>query len=148
MPYSEVSAGRSVQLLSYYVGCKEEYALQKVGYIVLNKNIVKNKIKICSVCEHNGSDENFKTCNNVVDGRRCKGAWNIDMYPQCTIQTIINDVEPNSEQLVAETFITAHDAIEQKHWYRNLSACDGGYGPCEYINVCWNRSLEGVVVVD
>lgn len=148
VPYSDVAAGRSVQLLSYFVGCKEEYALKKVGYLVLNKNIVKNKIKICTVCEHNGSLDKFKTCNNVVAGKRCRGAWNVDMSPECTIQIIINDVEEASETLVSETFVQAHNAIAQQHWYRNLSACEGTYGPCEYVNVCWKKDMAGVVVVN
>ncbi len=144
--YEKNAPSASPQLLGYFHGIKEIYGVQKIGFVVLNKIILKNRIKICSKCEHDGSGERFKTCNNVINGKRCNGDWNMDIKPECKIDVLINDVPPIGEELVMTAFDEANQAIKKEIWYRNLSACHGSYGPCEYLKVCWNNDTSDVVV--
>lgn len=136
--YEEDQASRSPQLISYYHGAKEEYKLDAVGFIVLKKQILKNKIKICSTCGNDGSGERHKTCasDNPETGKRCNGSWNVKLNPECYIQIIINEVAPVAENLVLETFDEANIGIRNKVYNKNLGSCKTGF-LCEYLKYCW-----------
>ena len=136
--YEEDSASRSPQLISYFHGNKDEYKLDAVGFLVLKKQILKNKIKICSLCGNDGSGERHKTCaaDNAETGKRCNGTWNIKLNPECYIQIIINDVSPAAENLVLTTFDEANNGIKAGAFHRNLGACVTGF-KCEYWSHCW-----------
>lgn len=144
--YEEDQASRSPQLISYFAGAKEEYKLDAVGFLVLKKQILKNKIKICSLCGNDGSGERHKTCasDNPDTGKRCNGTWNIKLNPECYIQVIINNVAPAAETLVLETFDEANSGIKNNVFHKNLGACKTGF-QCEYFKKCWQGDNSELV---
>jgi len=145
--YDPDQALRSPQLISYYHSSKDEYKLDGIGFYVLKKNILKNKIKTCSVCGYDGTKGRARTCDDVQGGIRCSGEWDIKINPKCYIQTIINEVPPSAEDLVIEAFDSAAENIKKENFYKNLSACKNGPIICEYYNHCWWNKNDDVIEV-
>jgi len=143
--YEPDQASRSPQLISYYFGAKKEYNLKGVGFFVLKKQMIKNRVKVCEKCGYDGSGGRHKTCDQEAAGKRCNGAWKETISPECYIQIIISDVAPAAQELVLSTFDTANEGIKAGNFYKNLSACRSGYGPCEYEKVCWKNDFSDVV---
>lgn len=143
--YDNDQAARSPQLISYYSGAKAQYKLDSVGFIVLKKNINKNKIKICSSCGFDGSRNKNRTCNNTIGKKRCNAPWKITIDPECYMQVIINDVTATAENLVLDSFHEANEGIKKEHFYKNLSACKSGPIVCEFYNLCWFGNRDEVV---
>ncbi len=150
MYYDDDAPGTSQQLVSYYFNNKEEFGLTAVGFVAMQKQIIKNKTKICSKCNHDGSEGSARTCDQeypgIVQKRgkdvealvRCKGDWIVDIDPECAIKIIVNPVTEAAVDLVMSTFDEANNGITNKIWYKNLNVCKNIYGsPCEYYNHCW-----------
>jgi len=153
--YEEDSAMKSQQLVLYYHAEKEESKLDGVGFIVLNKNILKNRVKICSICGYDGSGARHKTCSemvtfkemnsNKVEVIRCNGGWKETVSPECFIKVIINKVPPATEDLVLETFDSVNTAIKTGNFPPNLNACGNTNFQCTYYNKCHFGSDEDLI---
>lgn len=145
--YEEDRPRRSQQLVLYYHSEKEEYKLDGVGFVVLYKSILKNKTKVCSVCGFDGSGTSFRTCNNELQGKRCKSEWVETVDPECRIDLLLNDVPKATEDLVLETFDKANEAIEKGIFIPNLESC-GSYKSeyrCFAFDYCHKGSKEGLI---
>ena len=136
---------RSQQLILYYHLEKEELNLNGAGFIVLYKQLEKNKVKICSKCQFDGSGRSHKTCNNEVDGVRCKGEWKITISPSVRMDVLLTEIPEAAENLVLETFDQANEAIKQEHFNPNLSACKQGSLVCDYFDYCWRGNKRDLV---
>jgi len=146
--YEEDAASKSQQLIGYYHAEKEELKLDGVAFFVMYKNIVKNRIKICSKCGYDGTGGRHKTCNNAIGlaepspagvprFERCNGEWNETITPECKIDIILDKVSETAENLVLETFDKANEGITNEHFGPNLNACGSGEYRCPYYNKCW-----------
>lgn len=145
--YSRDAAKVSQQLILYYHAEKEEYGLDGVGFVVLRKGIIKNKTKVCSKCNHDGSSASHKTCPNVVDGSRCHGEWTLGMDPQVDVNFIFDKVYPQVEQLVMDNFSLLNQKVDAKIFEANLGACTQSYGRCQFYQLCYFGSKEGLVEI-
>lgn len=150
--YEKDQASRSQQLIIYYHQLKEEFKLDAVGFIVMNKSIVKNKIKICSVCGHDGTGSRARTCDVEYSpsmgakAKRCGGDWLTKCSPEAWIQTIINNVSDTAENLVLSSFDEANNGISKGVFYKNLNSCKGnGSFRCPFFEVCWKQDYSQVV---
>lgn len=145
--YDDDSAMRSQQLILYYHAVKEEYKIDGVGFIVLSKQLLKNKKKTCSKCGHDGTGGRHKTCANEAEGKRCNGEWNETIDPECKIDAILNSVSEQAEDLVLETFDSANEAIKKQVYSPNLAAC-AAFGKeylCQFYNLCWNGKDDDLI---
>jgi hypothetical protein len=145
--YEKDSAGKSQQLITYYHSEKEEYKLNGVGFIVMYKAIEKNRKKICSICQFNGSSTKHEKCNNLVDKKRCNGEWIITIDPECLIDVILNEVESDIEDKIINDFDQAVIDIKQERFEPNKNACISKFGKCQYFNYCHKDSLEGLITL-
>lgn len=156
--YDDESPGSSQQLISYYYANKEQFGLTAVGFVAMQKTILKNKTKICSKCNHDGSESKAKTCDQEYMGivvkrgkevegmARCNGEWNVTLNPECAIKVIVNNVTDAAQELVLTTFDEANSGIKAQNWYRNLSICKNIYGsPCQFYKLCWKGSTEDLI---
>lgn len=155
--YTDDQASHSQQLIVYYHALKEEYKIDKVGFIVLNKGMLKNKTKICSKCGFDGSSGRSKTCDQehagivVKRGKevegfvRCDGEWLTKCSPEAWIDTIINDVSEAAEDLVLSSFDEAANGIKLGVYYKNLSGCRNGAFQCQFYRLCWHKDDSDVV---
>lgn len=142
--YERNKAARSPQLIVYYNALKDVFSIDSVGYIVLDKSIIKNKVKICGKCGYDGSGKQHKTCPETFQNERCHGEWLEKISPKCYIYTVINDISPTSEELVMTTFNEASQGIKNNIFHRNLNACTSPF-PCPFINKCWNNTEDGLI---
>ena len=148
MEYEEDSVLTSPQLSQYVHMLEAEYNTRKAGYIVLRKNVIKNRKKTCSKCNHDGSGGRAKTCDNVIAGKRCGGEWVEVIDPDIAIQFITDEIPAQTEQIVIENIDDVNQAIKHGHFTRNLNSCNNTYGgPCPYRDLCFKGSEKGLVKV-
>lgn len=167
--YDPDSASKSQQLLLYHHICKDEYKIDGgIGFIVLYKQIQKNRKKICSVCGFDGSGARHKTCNNEVKHPdivsnigpnkqqkgvlagytgRCNGEWKETIDPKARIEVILNHAPEAAEDLVLDVFDSANVGIRNKQFIPNLQACGTGDWSCPYSKLCWQGKDDSLVKV-
>lgn len=141
-PYEQDAVGKSTQLAIY----SSVTGHSKAAFIVMDKTIRKNRIKICEECGHDGTGGRHKTCDNVPDSiGRCGGAWTETIQPEANIQIIVGDVNPRLQAMAREALSETAQAIKSNYFPRNLNACDNQYGrPCPYRNYCWKDDASGL----
>lgn len=140
MEYEEDSVIMSQQLTLY----THALDLKKAGYIVFRKNILKNRVKTCSVCRNDGTGKRHKTCDVVVEEKRCGGEWLEAIKPEVDIQIIINEIPPRTTEIVMENLEVINKAIHNETFPRNLNSCKGGYGICAYFSLCYKNKMDGL----
>lgn len=146
MEYEEDAVLTSPQLTLYTHAVSDKYNTRKAGYIVLNKNLIKNRKKICSKCSYDGSGGRHKTCANEIEGKRCGGEWNETVSPEVYVQFLIGEIPKQTEDLVLENIDDINTAIKTGHFTRNLSMCTNTYGGlCDYINLCYKGQMDNLI---
>jgi len=146
MVYDDDSVILSPQLSLYLYSLQEKYKTNKAGYIVINKRLNKNKVKICKTCAFDGSGASHKTCSNEVAGKRCHGQWEETIKPKAYVQWIIDVIPQTTIDLVLDNYQFINDSISNKIVYRNLQSCKTRWGTkCDYFNLCYKNSTEGLV---
>lgn len=143
MEYEEDSVLTSPQLSLYTHILEQEFNTRKAGYVVLRKTIIKNRKKKCSKCNHDGSGGRHKTCDNVIEGKRCGGEWIETIDPDINIQFIVDEIPPITEEIVIKNYDEVNSAIKAKVFPRNFNSCHNTYGgPCPYVNLCFRNSMK------
>lgn len=144
-PYEEDSVLTSPQLTLYVHALSEAHNNTRLaGYVVLSKQIQKNKVKICSACGNNGSGKTHKTCDAVIENKRCGKEWIETVNPKATVQLLINEIPERTETLVIENIDAINKAIHSGVFVRNLNSCTQAYGKCQFYNKCYEGSDEGL----
>jgi len=139
-PYTKDALRRSTQLSLYAADQK----IEKAGFVVLLKNLPK--AKVCKTCGADGSGTRYKTCAEVTDGVRCRGAWDYTVDKKRAVQVLVADVPHGNGTLVQTSIREVEKAIRQGIYPRNLTSCNWVYGsPCPYIDYCWNGKTKGLV---
>lgn len=148
-PYEADSVAKSEQLTLYMHALGEEYGTRKAGYIVLLKNVNKNKVKICTMCGFNGSSTAHKTCANEIGGKRCNGVLDITMTPEINVQIIIDEIKIDKEEEVVAAADTINSKITAKEFSCNMKQCENWFGSrCPYYNYCHNnKEMTGLTKV-
>ena len=139
-PYKKGAVHASTQLALY----SETEGIDKIGFVVLVKQIEKNKVKTCTSCGKKTFTQH-KTCAKIVNGERCHGKFEIEVDPEGVIQLMVEDVEPNTKAIVKESMEEVERAIENKVFPRNLKSCGKLYGDaCPYLEYCWYKNKDGL----
>ncbi len=155
----ETSVIYSPQLSLYTSALSEKYNTRLAGYIVLNKAVIKNKKKICSVCSFDGSGGRAKTCDQefatedmkkgvvVKKMVRCNGAWNETIDPDIYVQFLVEEIPQATEDLVLSNIVDINTAIKTGTYTKNLSNCLNSFGqPCEFLNLCFRGDMTDLMV--
>lgn len=153
--YEADSASSSPQLILYYYAEKEAFKAEGVGFIVLYKQLNKNKVKICTKCGHDGSGGRHKTCANMIATNdetdlaehRCNGEWKETIAPEARVEVILNDVPEAAENLVMDTFDLSAEGIKKGVFAPNLNACGTGDYKCQFYNKCWKGKDDDLIVL-
>lgn len=154
--YEETAVLTSPQLSLYIYSLSEEYKTRKAGFIVLNKRVNKNKTKVCSKCGWNGTGNRSRTCpkeyaagdeHNNAGLSRCAGEWNEQIEPEIYIQTIIDEIPQQTENIVIENIDFINQSIKSGVFYRNLQSCVKPWGPCPYFGICYKNDYSEVIEV-
>lgn len=146
--FTDESPRESQQLVLYYYYEKDITKLNGIGFAVLNKRINKNRTKVCSQCNFDGSKNQFKTCNNEYEKKnlydlsapgifgRCHGKWIETIKPTADFTLILNTVTSEDEERVINDFDKANENIKKGEFKENYDSCIGKYGKCDYFSFC------------
>lgn len=139
----------SPQLALYVHGLSDKFDnTDLAGFVVLHKTIKKNRSKVCSKCEFDGSGGRHKTCSNEIDGKRCTGEWIEKIKPEATFQLLINKIPSRIQDMVVENYDIMNEAIKTGHFYKNLSSCIKPYGRCIYYDLCHKGKDDSLIKVE
>jgi hypothetical protein len=142
--YDDDSVKHSQQLILYTHILQEKYKTRKAGFLVVSKKIKVTVNKKCSVCGESSSSSH-KTCNAVVNDKRCNGQWIVVKTFEAPTQVIISEIPSIAEDIIIDNVASINDAIKKNVFPRNFSSCFDTYGkPCEFANLCWKGSMEGI----
>jgi hypothetical protein len=145
MEYEQDSVKLSPQLALYTHALESEYNTRKAGFIVLRKQVIKNRVKICSVCGNDGTGGRHDTCNAMTGKVRCHGAWNETIKPEIGVQIIIDTIPRELESMVLQNIDDVNLSIKNNIFTRNLNACSNWYGSkCSYFDKCYNNKDKGL----
>lgn len=142
--YEEDSVLTSPQLTIY----AHSLGIKKAGYIVFNKQISKNRTKVCATCKFDGTGSRAKTCTNEANGSRCGGEWTETIRPEARVQIIIDTIPERTEDIVVDNIDMINKAINAGIFVRNFNACKGTFGLCPYYKVCYNNDCSGLEKLD
>jgi hypothetical protein len=133
--YDPLSAKEGQQLPLYHYAMKDKYKLDGIGYIVLIKNINKNKVKVCKKCGI-VNYSSHKKCNETkgFSMQRCNGEFEITINPSVDIQYVFNKVDESDENRVLESFDKVNYNISNGLFNDFHNPERGKYGYCPYKN--------------
>jgi hypothetical protein len=153
--YAKDSVLTSPQLTLYTHCLFPIYKSRRAGFIVIHKRINKNKTKTCSKCGNDGTGKTHRTCDALdlikakdvtqsIKSARCNGEWNIKLNPKVYIQTIIDEIPEQTENIVLENYDYINEALNNKVFTRNFGSCIRPWGKCAFFNLCYKNSLDGL----
>jgi len=138
--YKRDAVTSSSQLALY----AKQTGLSKAGFIVLHKQINKNKVKTCRDCG-SSTTTSHKTCNQTVAGVRCHGGFDILLNPQALIQVIVDDIPVATQDAVEKSVQQTEKAIAAGSFPMNLNQCDNVFGRrCPYYDLCRTGDKTGL----
>jgi hypothetical protein len=133
-PYEKDSVLKSPQLALYASMVNADHA----GFIVMNKQITKNRKKVCSKCGYDGSGTKYRTCHNIINKKKCASEWDETIDPYSFIQIHIDKIPQINKNLINEAMDDTIKCIKNGIFPRNLNNCFNTYGqPCPYVKKCW-----------
>lgn len=146
MEYETDSVLSSSQLSLYVHMLEEKYKTRKAGYIVMRKGVIKNRKKICSVCGHDGSGGRHKTCDAIINNKRCGGEWIETIFPEIAIQFIVDTIPLQTEKIIIENIDSINVAIKSGNFTRNLNTCSNYFGgKCPYFSLCYHNDSSDLI---
>lgn len=113
------------------------HKIDKCGYAVIKKRPTKIVNKVCKLCGHKATGSH-KTCNNIINDKRCGGEWDGEINYVFETQFLLDDITEKQEDLVLETINEVNKAITHEIFTPNLNNCIGVFGKCVYYNKCHN----------
>jgi hypothetical protein len=146
--YDRNSVKESEQLGLYFLYLKNTTYpdMERAAYLVLSKQIKKNRVKTCLKCG-NVTTGREQTCAVGGKGKdRCNGDFHVDISPEVVVQYIHDEIP---EEFIAQTvdkFNIAVEKIKNNDFPQCLTGCDKYYGKqCPYFEFCRSGSMEGLI---
>jgi len=144
--YAKDAVLTSPQLTLYVHSLFEKYGTRSAGFVVLKKHVRKNRVKICSTCRNDGTGKRHKTCDaEASDGSRCNGDWIVSLNPEIIVDILIDEIPVRTEDIVLENLAQVNTAIKNGNFVRNFGSCHAPWGKCEFFNLCYKDSMEGLI---
>ena len=145
MDYTRDSVVKSQQLTIYAIAENITHA----AFFVIKKQIQKNRVKKCNKCGFDGIKENkrlttAKTCDTLVEGKRCHGEWTEVISPEARIDIIFDEIKDYNKSIVTETLDHVNNGIKNGIFPRNYQSC-GNFGGCAYSRYCHYGDKKGLI---
>lgn len=153
--YTQQQIEHSDQLTLYAAMEGWKYNTDQVGYVVLSKNINKEKESYCKSCG-NKKEGRHKTCNNAVSeldtdgtitGRhiRCEGKWDEKTVLKPVVQVLIRNKTDKQVKDVLEDQANIIVGMKNQTVFKNTSKCENWFGSrCVYYNLCHKGDATGL----
>lgn len=149
--YEEDSVRKSPQLAMYKQILDIQGFDPKIdccAYAVMNKVLIKDITKTCKTCNYIGTGSH-KTCDNIIEGKRCGGNWNKVKKFTVETQFVVDNVSDEFGQKVIENAVTVKSCIEMGLFPKNFDACNNMYGSkCPYYLKCHGNSDKGLIKLE
>lgn len=147
--YERSSVRESEQLGLYYFYLKQTAYpdMERAAYLVLNKQIKKNRVKTCLKC---GTVTEGREASCAIGGtgkNRCKGDFLVDITPEAVVQYIHDEIPTSFIEETINKFNISVEAIKANKFEPCYSVCDNYFGrPCPFYKYCHdNESMEGLI---
>lgn len=145
-PYDSDSVATSQQLTIYDEALRQEgITVDRHGYIVLLKKLVKTTTKTCTVCGFVPESNRAKTCTNEATGKRCGGNWSENVVFSGAVQWVVDRIPDRSKDIILENVDAINQAITAKVFPRNFNSCEGPFGKCAFYSLCWSNKMDHLV---
>lgn len=145
MPYAWDKVRNSKQLATYMAIAGDEYKTNKAGFVVMQKNLKKEKHKTCTSCGHKASSTHAK-CNADIGGKRCNGEWLIETIFRAEFQVLVDRISKAFQDMAITNADAVASAVKAKIYPMNLDTCDNIFGSrCVYYDLCRKNSMKGLV---
>lgn len=145
--YERSSVRESEQLALYYFYLQQTKFpdMERAAYLVLSKQIKKNRKKTCLKCGHVTTGREH-TCAEGGKGKsRCNGDFSVDISPEAVVQYIHDEIPTGFIQDTINKFNVCVEGIKAGRFEPCWTACDNQYGrPCPYKNYCLTGDLTGL----
>ena len=110
--------------------------IESAAYFVMSKKLKKDITKTCQSCGHIG-EGSHKTCDAIVEGKRCGGEWTKVKKFDVDTQLVVDIIPETVQDMVIENADYVKQMIKEEKFPKNFSSCNGKYGKCEFFNLCW-----------
>lgn len=118
--------------------------IKDAAYFVMSKRIEKDITKTCKSCGHISTGAH-KTCDNIIDDKRCGGEWDKIKKFDVSTQLVVDTIPENVQDMVLENSDSVKTMITTGVFPKNFNSCDGKYGPCEFKALCWKNSDKNLI---
>lgn len=151
--YTQEQIDFSDQLTLYAAMEGSKFNTDQVGYVVLSKNINKDKESFCISCGHKKQGKH-RTCNNQIttaEGTitRCNGTWEDKVLLKPKVQVLIQTKSDKEIERVLNEQINIIMAMKNNTIFKNTSKCSAWYGGiCPYKKLCWEGDATGLTKRD
>lgn len=146
--YDRNSVKESEQLGLYYFYLKQTSfpEMERAAYLVLSKQIKKNRKKTCKKCGAVTSGRE-QTCAEGGKGKnRCNGDFIVDISPEAVVQYIHDEIPHGFIDQTIDKFNISVNAIKAGKFEPCWQACDNYFGrKCPYFEFCRSGSMEGLI---
>lgn len=154
--YERDSVKKSEQLSLYYFFLRNtKYPeMKRAAYLVLQKQIKKNREKTCLTCSNvtHGKEQKCAVEIQVPGARgktkkgRCNGEFSVQIFPEVTIQFIHDEIPEFFIEQTVEKFGVVINQINNNIYEQNLDGCNSYYGrECPYKKYCENGCMDGLI---
>lgn len=146
--YERSSVKESEQLALYFLYLKSTKFpdMERAAFLVLSKQIKKNRKKTCKTCGTITSGRE-QTCAVGGKGKgRCDGEFDVEITPEANLQYIHDEIEQEFIDQTVEKFNITVEKIKTGVFEKNLEGCDRYYGkPCPYREFCLTGCMTGLI---
>jgi len=146
--YDRNSVKESEQLGLYFFYLKQTKFpdMERAAYLVLSKQIKKNRTKTCLKCGHVTTGRE-QTCAEGGKGKnRCNGDFSVDIRPEAVLQYIHDEIPTGFIQDTINKFNISVEAIKSGKFEPCWTSCDNYYGRrCPYYDYCRTGEMSGLV---
>lgn len=154
--YDRDSVKTSEQLSLYYFYLRNtKYPeMKRAAYLVLSKQIKKNREKTCLICgtvthgmERKCAVETVEVGKNGKPKKgRCNGEFSVTIDPEVTVQFIHDEIPEHFIEETVEKFGVVINQINYKVFEKNLNGCNSYYGrECPYKKYCETGCMDGLI---
>jgi len=138
------SVSTSYQLSIY----SEAENIQRCGYIVMGKKILKRRLLTCRSCKVI-TERPVKSCPAIYNKKRCDGVLDLKLINKVDIQVIVDDIPEETKQFVFEDIKRHAEKIKDEKFEKNLNSCYQYGRKCPFYSYCHeNKSMVGLTKLD
>lgn len=131
-PYDDDAVFKSQQLALYMTPTGQEFNTDLAGYVVLHKKL-SVKSASCSNCGHEKTSQ-ARSCDNVLKGDRCKGAWTKEF--KATSQILVDKILETRQNQIMTSYVNFAQVAGLNIRIQNWNACKEYGFFCDFYELC------------